>query len=395
MIQYSWLVMFFYLYYYGVPPIIRQLTTKVYINFLNLVKKIDKLDKNFITSEEENSKAKIQKYEDKYLEDIRKLNKELIFTEEEEKLREEKKQNFYNASINKYIEEINEVDNKLTILNEKIKIINTTPEINEEEEIVENIKNVEETEFMKLIKEERIENINEEINALQIHKKIFQNLLDSKENHEKILEKSIEISNIFILNKNLERLQNCFILETTPHGNVLMIYDTNKSSFKYYSDNTIPYRYLEPVARKYVKQFNCRPLYVDMEEELKIAEEKWEKERKEKEEKEEKEKRKKEEAIINNKQPLEEKKNVFAKFKTYNKEAASGRVNTGAPPKNSIPNNKLTKEQENEKILLKEKANRYTYEGKFVNFSFLKKVERKVVDKKYGLSFADFKKMYK
>ena len=395
MIQYSWLVMFFYLYYYGVPPIIRQLTTKVYINFLNLVKKIDKLDKNFITSEEENSKAKIQKYEDKYLEDIRKLNKELIFTEEEEKLREEKKQNFYNTSINKYIEEINEVDNKLTILNEKIKIINTTPEINEEEEIVENMKNVEETEFMKLIKEERIENISEEINALQIHKKIFQNLLDSKENHEKILEKSIEISNIFILNKHLERLQNCFILETTPHGNVLMIYDTNKSSFKYYSDNTIPYRYLEPVARKYVKQFNCRPLYVDMEEELKIAEEKWEKERKEKEEKEEKEKRKKEEAIINNKQPLEEKKNVFAKFKTYNKEAASGRVNTGAPPKNSIPNNKLTKEQENEKILLKEKANRYTYEGKLVNFSFLKKVERKVVDKKYGLSFADFKKMYK
>ena len=83
---------------------------------------------------------------------------------------------------------------------------------------------------------------------------------------------------------------------------------------------------------------------------------------------------------------------LFAKFKTYNKDAASGRVNTGAPPKNSIPNNKLTKEQENEKILLKEKANRYTYEGKLANFSFLKKVERKVVDKKYGLSFADFKK---
>ena len=61
-----------------------------------------------------------------------------------------------------------------------------------------------------------------------------------------------------------------------------------------------------------------------------------------------------------------------------------------APPKNSIP---MTKEQENEKILLKEKANRYTYEGKMVNFSFLKKIERKIVDKKYGLSFADFKRM--
>ena len=386
-------MIFFYLYYCGVPPIIRQLTTKLYINFLNIVNEVDK--KN-ITTEEKELIEKIQKYEDKYLEDIRKLNKELIFTEEEDQLREEKKQNCYNSTINKYIEEINEVDNKLTILNEKIKIINTTPVIDEEESLnSSSLQDVDETEFIKLIREETIDNINEEINDLQIHKKIFQNLLDSKENHEKILEKSIETAYNFILSKHLERLQNCFVLETTPHGNVLMIYDTSRGSFKYYSDNTIPYRYLEPVARKYVKQFNCRPLYVDMEEELNLAEEKWEKERIEKEKREEEEKRRKEEAIINNKQPLEEKKNVFAKFKTYNKDAASGRVNTGAPPKNSIPNNKLTKEQENEKILLKEKANRYTYEGKLANFSFLKKVERKVVDKKYGLSFADFKKMQK
>ena len=389
MFQYSWLVVFFYLYYYGVPPIIRQITIKLYINFLNLVNEVDK---KMITSEEENPKEKIQKYEDKYLEDIRKLNKDLIFTEEEEMLREEKKQNFYNASINKYIEEIKEVDNKLTILNDEIQIINIIPSFIQKEQYEENVENVDETEFIKLIREEKIENINEEINNLQLHKKIFQNLLVSKENHEKIIEKSIEIANDFILSKHLERLQNCFVLETTPHGNVLMIYDISKNSFKYYSDNTIPYRYLEPVARKYIKQFNCRPLYVDMEEELKIAEEKWEKEKMEKEKREEEEKRKKEEAIINNKQPLEEKKTIFAKFKTYNKEAGTGRVNTGAPPKNSIPN-KLTKEQENEKILLKEKANRYTYEGKLANFSFLKKIERKVVDKKYGLSFADFKKM--
>ena len=268
-------MIFFYLYYCGVPPIIRQLTTKLYINFLNIVNEVDK--KN-ITTEEKELIEKIQKYEDKYLEDIRKLNKELIFTEEEDQLREEKKQNCYNSTINKYIEEINEVDNKLTILNEKIKIINTTPVIDEEESLnSSSLQDVDETEFIKLIREETIDNINEEINDLQIHKKIFQNLLDSKENHEKILEKSIETAYNFILSKHLERLQNCFVLETTPHGNVLMIYDTSRGSFKYYSDNTIPYRYLEPVARKYVKQFNCRPLYVDMEEELNLAEEKWEK----------------------------------------------------------------------------------------------------------------------
>jgi hypothetical protein len=352
--------------------------------------------------EKENiEKENIEKYEDKYLKDIRKLNKELIFTEEEKQLREDKKLTFYNTTINKYTEKINEADKNLALLNEKIKIINTARVEQDDKsldisytETLQNVEDEKETiENMNAEEEETIENINEEINNLQFHKELFQNLLDSKENHEKIMEKSIEIANTFILSKHLERLQNCFVLETTPQGNVLMIYDTSKGSFKYYSDNTIPYRYLEPVARKYVKQFNCRPLYVDMEEELNIAEEKWEKERKEKEEKEEEEKRRKEEAIINNKQPIEEKKNVFAKFKTYNKEAGTGRVNTGAPPKNSIPNKQLTKEQENEKILLKEKANRYTYEGKLVNFNFLKKVERKVVDKKYGLSFADFKKI--
>ena len=53
----------------------------------------------------------------------------------------------------------------------------------------------------------------------------------------------------------------------------------------------------------------------------------------------------------------------------------------------------LTEKQEQEKILLKERANRYTYEGKFANFSFIKKVDRKLVDKKFAMTFADFKKM--
>jgi hypothetical protein len=47
----------------------------------------------------------------------------------------------------------------------------------------------------------------------------------------------------------------------------------------------------------------------------------------------------------------------------------------------------------NEKVLLKENANRYSYEGKLSNFNFLKKVDRKVVDKKYGMTFADFKRL--
>ena len=46
-----------------------------------------------------------------------------------------------------------------------------------------------------------------------------------------------------------------------------------------------------------------------------------------------------------------------------------------------------------EKMLLKENANRYTWEGRIANLSILKKVEKKMVDKNYEMSFADFKKM--
>jgi hypothetical protein len=86
------------------------------------------------------------------------------------------------------------------------------------------------------------------------------------------------------------------------------------------------------------------------------------------------------------------KKDVFAKFKSYNKESGTGRVNTGAPPKNSIPNNTNTNKS-TEKVILKDNANRYTCEGRMSNFSFLKKTKREVVDKKYAMSFADFKKL--
>ena len=194
----------------------------------------------------------------------------------------------------------------------------------------------------------------------------------------------------FVIDDRLDKLKNSFIMEKTPLGNVLMLYNNKRGSFEYYSDNTIPYRYLEPVSRKYVKMFGCRPIYFDMEEELKNYEKKLEEKEREKEEKRllEEEERKLKNIVI-----VEPKKNVFAKFKSYNKEAGTGHVNMGAPPKNSIPNNKVTDNNSNEKILLKENANRYSYEGKISNFNFLKKIDRKVVDKKYAMTFADFKRL--
>jgi hypothetical protein len=176
-------------------------------------------------------------------------------------------------------------------------------------------------------------------------------------------------------------------MEKTPQGNVLMIYNIDRDTFTYYSDSSIPYRYLEVVGRKFVKMYNCRPLFVDMEEELRLFEEKWEEMRNAKEE----EKKKVDEAKKID-QVLEPKKNVFAKFKSYNKDAG-GKISMAPPPKNSIPNKTTSESKENEKIILKERANCYTYEGKFANFNFLQKIEKKVFNKKLGFSFADFKKM--
>jgi hypothetical protein len=325
------------------------------------------------------------KYEDKFLEDIRKMNKEYVL-DDSEKVEEGKQ---YLELLKKASDErLSQLTQIRDIISQiEIKLIKYDGDedyciCDDDDEDV----NLGET------KEERIKKLSTQLKELKDEKDKLEELFQSKKYIEESLGKINEEARKFIIDKRLDKLENCHIMEHTPLGNVLMKYDKNKESFVFYSDSTIPYRYLEVVGRKFVKQFNCRPLFVDMEEELKLAEEKWEKERNEKEEKEEEDKRKKEEAI-KNKAPIEEKKkNVFAKFKSYNKESGTGHVSTAAPPKNSIPNKKLTQTQENEKILLKQKANRYTYEGKIANFSFIKKVDRKVIDKKFGMSFADFKK---
>ena len=87
------------------------------------------------------------------------------------------------------------------------------------------------------------------------------------------------------------------------------------------------------------------------------------------------------------------KKNVFAKLKSYNRDtslkASTIPVDTKSVSKKIVPS---TKEEMTEKII-KENANRYSYEGKLVNFNFLKKVDRKILDKRYAMSFSEFKKM--
>lgn len=337
--------------------------------------------------------AVVVKYEDKYLDDIKKMSADYRFSWAEIALRDNKFNELYEA-------------HKITLLNEKYKLnqeivekgmryIEIDDENNYEEDINVEINSDEfcSVEKKNSEKEERKKIIENEICNMRAKFKELENISQD----EVIAKLKLEAHN-FVVKEHLDGLKNSFIMEKTPLGNVIMYWNNSRESFEFYSDNTIPYRYLETVGRKYVKTFNCRQIYVDMEFELS------EFERKQKDKQEDDLKMK----LLEDKKKMEleqntsfnsssslglvEKKDVFAKFKNYNKESGTGKVNRGvAPPKNSIPNNNNMKKAD-EKVVLKENANRYTCEGRLANFSFLKKPDRKVIDKKYAMSFADYKK---
>jgi hypothetical protein len=190
---------------------------------------------------------------------------------------------------------------------------------------------------------------------------------------DKYKDKIKEINSVEEINSDkktlLDNLKFSIVMETTPNGNVLMYWDNNRSSFIYYSDTSIPYRYLEVVARKYVIMNNCREIYFIMEEQLKPL---------------------KKEEIVEKK----EEKNVFAKLKSYNQSSILDTKNIA--PKKQNQNIQLPRIQINQKetdkneILLKENANRYSYEGKIINFSFLQKPKKNMKEK---ISFSEFKKI--
>jgi hypothetical protein len=113
-----------------------------------------------------------------------------------------------------------------------------------------------------------------------------------------------------MLNKKLDGYMNNYVNDMTPLGNVYMRYNNSKKSFEYYSNNTIPYRYLEPVGRKFVLTYFCKPLFIDIEDELNKSKLK-------KEEHDTKEANKKKEQSEKSEQ-TNDKKNVFAKLKSYN-----------------------------------------------------------------------------
>ena len=160
------------------------------------------------------------------------------------------------------------------------------------------------------------------------------------------------------------------VTETTPRGDVLMYYSSKLGSFVYHSrTKEIPYKYLETVARKYVIEYNCKKLYVDIRKEYEKGLNKY-KETKEKEEKAAKDAK---DGVVDETKE-NKKKQIFANFKTYNR-------------KGEIHN-----KQKDKIYILKEQANRYSYRGKIEEYSETK-VESCLYKNGKDIDFASFKKM--
>jgi len=373
------------------------------VNFFNFIWKhnplilhyFDKTDERSVlvdTSKNTDKKEELKKYEDKYLEKFKRFPNEYCFTEDEFeqiseeyiKIRVKYEKDRYNTinSIQERLCKINEIQEKGNIENNGD---NFTKNINEfgingllhffkiEEEYNEKPDDFDIEElYMDLLR------VKEELKMDKTEKMVMT---------EEVMQKK---ARDVIINKKLDKYINNYVLDCTPLGNIYMRYNNDKKSFEYFSNNSIPYRYLEPVGRKYVTTYWCKPLFVDIEEELKKAEERFDEEKKKKEDEE--------------KRIEEERKNnprkILAQLKNYNKESKDvtirpmkNRSNKNAFLLAQVKTNLQDVNKPSEKQLLKENANRYTWKGRLTNFCPLKKIDRKELDKKLAMTYADFKKI--
>lgn len=140
-----------------------------------------------------------------------------------------------------------------------------------------------------------------------------------------------------ISDKNEKICEKNYVFDKTPDDIVVMKYNEKDEAFWYWADSTIEYKNLETVARKYIKTFNCKNIYIDRK--TTLENDKKEREEKEREEKETKKK-------LEEDKKEEEKDSVFAKLKTP-QEKKNTRKESSAPSK----------------------ANKYTRKGKLEDMS--------------------------
>jgi len=364
---------------------------------------IENIEKKNVADTKPEVKSEIkEKYEDKYLQKFKLFPNEYFYTEDEKKSFEMKYEELRVESENKIRKDIEKMLERLDYL----QMIDSYQDEDDDKYILtlydeygvmvegldfsesEDEENARKSGLINVIKgnKEGVKELKKlMLKEYETRSKELENLKNIVVDLEEVEKKAWD----YALKKRLDSLLNGYVIEYTPLGNVVMRYNNEKGSFEYFSNNSIPYRYLEPIGRKYVMTYFCKPLFVDLEAEIKRAEERLEMEKQMNEEK---------EKILKMNEP----KKIFANLKSYNANIIN-KTPINMPSKNRSTGNfalppqikaNLPNVNSNGKQILKEHANRYTWEGRLANLCLLKKIDRKQIDKKYAMTFADFKKMH-
>jgi len=230
-------------------------------------------DNDIIEDEHQEDEPQVEpkKYEDKYLEEFNKLPDNIQFTELEFETEKEQRIIIKADLESKLNNQRSETSNQISQLESQLKEI--------EDHMLNDADNASR-------KTDMIFMHNQEINRL---KTVMEELQTKNVEDEEVNKLAKE----FVVNERLNTLKNSMMIEKTPLGNVLMFYNNSRSSFEYYSDSTIPYRYLEVIGRKYVINCKCKQIYVVMSKEIEEAEKKLAEKKKKEEEKEGKKTKKK------------------------------------------------------------------------------------------------------
>ena len=156
------------------------------------------------------------------------------------------------------------------------------------------------------------------------------------------------------------------VRETTPQGDVIMSYDAERSLFCYYCDKrTVQFKYLEPLARKYVIAHGCKRLYIDFRKELMKAKDKAAKADK---------------AVKADKEDKDKSSNsVFVQFKKYGNSSNNSSSNSSNKTSDNAPLSLISNLLKDKGIgsivvggtdvgVLKEQVTRYLYCGRLDDF---------------------------
>ena len=162
---------------------------------------------------------------------------------------------------------------------------------------------------------------------------------------------------------------NSYIMDYTPDGIIILKYDEEEEGFVYWCNKkTIPYKYLETAARKYVSIYCCKNKYINRKKELE------EKKRVIEERKKEAEERRNMEEEDKKEDSKEE--SVFATFKPYNK------------------TNKSEPNTHNSNVVVCDRSNKYIRRGNVNEFELLQTDQHSVTETMPKLDFETFKKLF-